>query len=197
VLALATHYGNFEWMSCATDMHTKNKGYAIYSPLKNPYFEALAVKTRERWGGELLPARAAIRNSLSKLDEPCIIGFICDQTPSRREGLYFSKFLGLTTAVHDRFAHLALQKAAQVYFIEVRKEKRGYYNLTLVPMPMEQFLPYSQENAHRFTDYHIELLEKLILAQPEFWLWTHKRWKHQPQEGDLFSEKLTVVDGAA
>ncbi|MFN0201483.1 MAG: lysophospholipid acyltransferase family protein, partial [Bacteroidia bacterium] len=42
VLALATHYGNFEWMSCATDMHTKNKGYAIYSPLKNPYFEALA-----------------------------------------------------------------------------------------------------------------------------------------------------------
>lgn len=29
------------------------------------------------------------------------------------------------------------------------------------------------------TAQHLALLEKTIVQQPEYWLWSHRRWKHQ------------------
>ncbi|MBX7241470.1 MAG: hypothetical protein K1X92_06955 [Bacteroidia bacterium] len=190
VLFLASHYGNFEWMTTRTVTATDMFCYGIYAPLKNRYLETLALKTRKRWGGDLLPARNAIKNSLAKLDERTIIGFVCDQTPSRREVLYFTDFMGQVTAVHDRFAHLALMKGADVYFVKVNKIKRGYYTMELIPLPVRDYLPYSPESACRFTDLYIRLLEDNIRECPEYWLWTHRRWKHNPEEKDILSESL-------
>lgn len=190
VLFLASHYGNFEWMTTRTVTATSMNCYGIYAPLKNPYMEALAVKTRRRWGGDLIPARNAIKNALSKLEERSIIGFICDQTPSRREVLYFTEFMGQVTAVHDRFAQLALEKGADVFYVKVCKEKRGYYSMEIIPLPVSEYLPYSPENTRRFVDLYIQKLEENIREQPEYWLWTHRRWKHDPREGDILSGRL-------
>lgn len=193
VLMLATHFGNFEWMTTMTDMASSVTCYGIYAPLKNAVAERLAVTTRERWGGKLLPVRDAIRNSLAKLDEKCIIGFVCDQTPSRREQLYFTLFLNQTTAVHDRFAHLVLQKEADTYFVHVNKVKRGHYTVKYEAIEIRNFLPYSVENAQRLTDFYTEKVEKMICEQPEIWLWTHRRWKHSPKETDILSAKLSQI----
>ncbi len=192
VLMLATHFGNFEWMTTMTDMASPVTCYGIYAPLKSVVAERLMVKTRERWGGKLLPVKDAIRNSLAKLDEKCVIGFVCDQTPSRREQLYFTQFLHQTTAVHDRMAHLVLQKEADTFFVKVKKVKRGYYTLEYINIPIQDFLPYSVENAQKLTDFYTEQVEKMICEQPEIWLWTHRRWKHSPKGTDILSAKLKV-----
>lgn len=188
-LFLGTHYGNFEYMLCQVDILSKMKCYGVYSPLKNAFFEALIVKSRQKWGGGLIPMRNAIKNASEKLDEGAIIGFMCDQSPSRRKQLYFSTFLGQITAVHDRFAHLALQKAVDVYFMDVRKVKRGFYTFEIIKLPTEKFLPYSEHNAQLFTDFHVNYLSNIIQEKPEFWLWTHRRWKHSPEEGDIISNQ--------
>lgn len=191
VILLATHYGNFEWMTTRVVTSTNFFCYGVYAPLGSPYFEELAHRGRKRWGGGLIPAKNAIEVVDKKLDEKNIVGFICDQTPSRSRIIYFTQFFNQVTAVHDRFADLAIRKGTDIYFVDVQKVKRGHYTMELLRLPMEQYQPYLPENVHAFTDYHVKILENIIRAQPQYWLWTHKRWKHSPQENDILSPQLS------
>lgn len=192
VILLATHYGNFEWMTTRTVTSTKFHCYGVYAPLGSPYFEELAHRGRLRWGGGLIPAKNAISVVAEKLEGQNIIGFICDQTPSRSRILYFTDFFGQVTAVHDRFANLAVQKQTDIYFVDVRSVKRGYYTMELVLLPTQEFQPYTQENVQALTDRYTKMLESVIREQPQYWLWTHKRWKHEPKEGDILSKSLNT-----
>lgn len=191
VIFLATHYGNFEWMTTRTTTATRFNCLGVYAPLSSRYFEELAQQTRRRWGGELVPAKNALQNLKKRLHEEVIIGFITDQTPSRARKLYFTRFFGQTTAVHDKFAHFALQNEIDLYFVDVRKPKRGYYTMEVLPLFTENYLPYSEANAYRLTDDYIQRLERIISEQPAYWLWTHRRWKHEPQEQDMLSARLS------
>ncbi len=180
-VALGTHYGNFEWLLILVSSHVSKPSYGVYSGLTNPIFEKIVVKTRERWGGELMPMKAAILNSMQKLqEEPCVIGFICDQSPYSSRESYFTTLFGIPTAAHYRFADLVLKAEAPTYYLQVERPKRGYYSLSLIPMTFEDYLPYSEEKGKRFTDWYNRLLENNIRIDPAYWLWTHRRWKHEP-----------------
>ena len=70
---------------------------------------------------------------------------------------------------------LAKKLDMSVFFFSVKKTKRGYYETTFETIA---------ENPHSFKDYEITdtflgLLEKQIYEAPEYYLWTHKRWKHK------------------
>jgi KDO2-lipid IV(A) lauroyltransferase len=188
-LIIASHYGNFEWTNSCVDYHAGEvPTYSIYHPLKNEAMERLLQEIRTRWGTTLLTKQEAFRGSVRALKSLCLIGFMTDQSPSRRKHLYFSSFLGQPTAMHEGAALLAVGRNRPAYFADVRKLKRGYYSCTLIPIPTEQFV--EKKDMHGFTDYHAALLEAVIREEPAYWLWSHRRWKHQPRTGDELSEKL-------
>ena len=60
-----------------------------------------------------------------------------------------------------------------VVFYHTRKVKRGYYELEL------QLITEAPETMKwgEITEAHTHMLEKAILEQPAYWLWSHKRWK--------------------
>lgn len=186
-LIIASHYGNFEWTNACIDYHAGNvPTYTIYHRLKNPSMDRLMRNIRSRWGTNLLSKEEAFRGSVRAIKSLCMIGFVSDQSPSRRKTLYFTHFLGLPTAMHEGAAMLAVGRNLPAYFADVRKVKRGFYTCTLIPIPTEQFA--AQKDQHGFTDYHAQLLEEVIRTEPAFWLWSHRRWKHQPREGDEVGE---------
>jgi KDO2-lipid IV(A) lauroyltransferase len=63
---------------------------------------------------------------------------------------------------------------AVVYF-NIQKGKRGYYNFT-VELLFEHSAGLPE---HAITNAHTKRLEESIMARPEFWIWSHRRWKHK------------------
>jgi KDO2-lipid IV(A) lauroyltransferase len=62
-----------------------------------------------------------------------------------------------------------------VVFFRVKRLKRGYYQTTFETIT---------ENPRKFEDYTItdtffKLVEQQIYEAPQYYLWTHKRWKHR------------------
>ncbi|MEM6767079.1 MAG: lipid A biosynthesis acyltransferase [Bacteroidota bacterium] len=185
-----THYGNFEWMLACWDLHLDLPTYGIYTRIKNPVLGRLIRVMRIKRGMVPIRMQNAMRESLKALRSPGVIGFINDQSPSREPILYFSSLLGIPTAIHTAAAKLALKTKSRVYFTDMRKVGRGKYEMHVIRIPTERFYPYSEENAERLTDEYHVYLEKAIREAPPYWLWSHRRWKHSPKEGDRLSGAL-------
>ena len=68
-----------------------------------------------------------------------------------------------------------------VVFFNLQKVKRGYYNLTIeLLFDHTAGLP-----EHLITETHVRRLEEIIREKPEYWIWSHRRWKHKkPVEND-------------
>lgn len=182
-IIVASHYGNFEWTNAGLDIASGNlTTYTIYHPLKNPRFEALMQRVRGRFGTQLIDKQHAFRAAIRHLKSPCLMGFVSDQSPSRRDSLYFAHFLNQATAMHEGAALLAVGRGYPAFFADVKRVRRGYYRLELIRIPVEDFT--EKNDLAGFTDFHAALLEKRIRENPPYWLWSHKRWKHTPQPGD-------------
>jgi KDO2-lipid IV(A) lauroyltransferase len=70
---------------------------------------------------------------------------------------------------------LAKRYDLEVVFAKVTKVKRGYYEATFVPIAN---YPKSIPD-YEITDAYLKEVEQQILEAPEFYFWTHKRWKHR------------------
>ncbi|MEZ4688304.1 MAG: lysophospholipid acyltransferase family protein [Bacteroidia bacterium] len=182
-IVVASHYGNFEWANAVMSLIYEDlPAYTIYQKINNPAFEHIMRRIRGRFGAVLVNKQEAFRAALRYLKAPGLMAFVSDQSPSRRDKLYFTQFLGQPTAMHEGAAMLAVGRGFHAVFADIRKVKRGYYEATLIRIPVEDFA--KNKDIHGFTDFHAKLLEKRIREEPAFWLWSHRRWKHQPGEGD-------------
>ena len=75
-----------------------------------------------------------------------------------------------------------------VFFLDVRRLRRGYYEaeFRLITHTPEQYADFE------ITDIYHRMLEETIRRQPELWLWSHNRWKRTREE---FNERFQEIDG--
>ena len=80
--------------------------------------------------------------------------------------------------------NLAIRTAQPVIMHHTRKLSRGRYEVfhyKLIENPSE----YTPEEIMMV---YVKKLEEIIQAEPEYWLWSHRRWKHKRPAGvELFS----------
>lgn len=173
ILALS-HYNNWEWASPLTYTFD-NTLLAVYKPLKNIYFDRAYIRARTRFGGEAVPMKS-IGRKLFKYDanqHPTLIGMVADQRPIWRHSRYWTNFLNQKTAIFTGTERLAKKFNAVVIFMKVRKIKRGKYRASFELITDTPALT----NTYEITEKYAVLLESLILEDPAYWLWSHKRWK--------------------
>lgn len=176
VVLLCGHYANYEWV-LSLSHHIKHQGFGIYSPLSNKYFDRLLKKIRRKNGGELVSryqtARTVLKNHRD--NRLSLYGFVNDQSPQVSHADYWREFFGVKVPVFTAAETLAKKFDMAIVFFCVKKVKRGYYETTIVDITA---------NSAKFPDYQItdiywEYLEKEIRNQPEYYLWTHNRFKHK------------------
>lgn len=189
-IAVFGHYCNWEWLGAGMGLQLPFATVGVYKPLSSPLFDRLMRHIRTRLGNEMITMQETLRESLRRLKAPCYIAFLGDQTPMRHKGMYFAAFLGRPAPVHLGIASIALKMNVPLYYFDIQRERRGYYTVDLVHIPHEDLLPYSKESVYALTDRHVAYLEEVIRRRPAHWLWSHRRWKRRPQEGDIFSTKL-------
>ncbi len=170
------HYGNWEWLATLKPVNPYRQT-TLYKPLKNKSFDNLVNGIRTRFGTEIIPADEAVRavNRFMGGNEPIVLCFLSDQSPQKNMIQYWTTFLNRDTPVHLGIEKLSRRYNVAVMYLEVRRMKRGYYTVdtTLIAESAAETQPLE------ITEKHTALLEQSIRRHPEYWLWSHRRWKHQ------------------
>lgn len=173
VIALASHQCNWEWMFLGCCVHFTFPMDGIYKPISSPYFEKLILTMRTKFGGNQIPMEKTLFELKKRRNEPRAYGIMADQTPISFHQKYWTTFLNQETPFF-----MGAEKIVQLFqypavFVEMRKIKRGYYEITLKEIGQA---PYTK-GSHEFIERYTKEVEKLILESPPDWLWSHKRWK--------------------
>lgn len=175
IIAMSGHYSSYEWL-IIMNKYSKFKGYGVYKRIKNRYFDNLVRKIRSKFEATLIDTTETTPTILAnhKNGIKSLYGFIADQNPKVWKAHHWTKFMGIDVPVHTGAEMLAKRLGMNVLFLKGEKLGRGRYQMTFVPMV---------ENTKEVPDYEItdmffRMLEEQILDKPEYYLWTHKRWKH-------------------
>lgn len=185
------HLCNWEWVTSLPLWVTpKAQCGQIYHPLENKEFDRLFLYSRQRLGATCIAMQDTLReivNYRSK-NQPVVIGYISDQVPFWTNIHHWVDFLHHDTPVLTGTERIVKKMNHAVFFLDVHRVRRGYYEaefklITREPQKMDDF---------EITDIYFKLLEESIRRAPEFWLWSHNRWKRTREE---FNERFDVVNG--
>lgn len=179
VALMCAHYASYEWV-VSMNYYTKFKGYGIYKQIKNPYFDKLVHKIRSKFNATLITTKETIPTIAAncKNKNLSIYGFASDQSPKENSAYHWASFMGHEVPVHTGAEMLSKKYDMNVIFLKTKKVKRGYYEATMEVL---------SENAkdvpnYEITDQFLKLVEQQIHEAPEYYLWTHKRWKHAKEK---------------
>ncbi len=183
------HYCNWEWVT-SINLDFKEEGKVlgeIYKPLKNKAMDELFLKIRSRFGSLAISKQDTFRVIVKLRNEgqQTLIGFMADQTPAWRNIHYWTPFLNQDTPVFTGVERIAKQTGFAVVYLDMEKIKRGYYKATvrlITDNPRE-------EPENNITETYIRAMEKTILRNPAYWLWTHKRWKRTREEVEVMQQQ--------
>lgn len=176
-MLMTGHYCNWEW-ALSVSYYTPQGAavYPVYQHLNNPEFNEYMLQIRGHLGGHCVEKDDLVRRiyTLRKEGLVGIFGMISDQSPMKKFIRYRMEFLNQDTPVFLGTEQLARKYDYPVFYLDIRRIKRGYYTCEVVPVSLEPSLTAEHEITNRF----MKLLETSIRRQPGFWLWSHNRWKH-------------------
>ena len=176
VLLIGSHYANWEWVFCL-NLFIKYNAYGVIKKLKNPYFDKKIRQTRGRYHTKIVSTKEIfdIIDTNTKNNIPSIYGFLSDQSPKVEKTYHWSSFLGVKAPIITGSEMLAKKHHLTVVIFSTKKVKRGYYETTfkLIAENPNDFKNYD------ITDTYLRELEKSIYKAPEYYFWTHKRFKHK------------------
>lgn len=178
VIGVLGHCGNWEMSALRFSQLFTEPRIIVYKPLSNKNADRALKRMRSRFGASLVTMRNTARTLISLKKNPTVTVMVSDQTPAKSEIQYFTQFLNQPTAVFLGVEKLAKTTDSAVVFCDIRLIKRGHYRCTFVPLFNDPGItvPY------QITDAHVQYLEAVIRGQPEYWLWSHRRWKFKPQD---------------
>ncbi len=175
VVIAGGHYNNWEIMAVAINMLLKHNVSGIYKPLSNNYFDKKMRKTRMKYGLHMLPTKEVkeyFEKNKTNLIAPL---FATDQSPSNPDNCYWTTFLKQDTGVLFGVEKYAVEYNYPVVYGRINKVKRGHYTIDFYDVTDTP-----QETAYgEITEKITQLLEKDINHLPQYWLWSHRRWKHK------------------
>ncbi|QNJ98972.1 lysophospholipid acyltransferase family protein [Constantimarinum furrinae] len=174
VLMFCGHYASWEWSSII-NRQTTLKGLGVYKKLDNPYFDRLVKKIRGKFGAEIISNKKIVTSlfRLNKKGIKTVSLVLADQTPKVGAFKHRDTFMGIDVPVFTGTEELAKKLNFAVVYMKVEKVRRGYYKANFIPLA---------EDPNSYPDFDITRMflneiEKQIHKEPQYYLWSHKRWK--------------------
>jgi KDO2-lipid IV(A) lauroyltransferase len=176
VLVLAAHQGNWEWLLQALALGLGVPFLAAYKPPHSERADRLMLALRGRFGTRMVPGKRLLREVLRRRGSAHAIGMVADQVPTSSPGRLWLRFMGRETAFFPGPAEIARAGQYTVYFMALRRLRRGYYETRF------ELLANAGENLDVPTliGRYAARVEALVREHPEDWAWTHRRWKLAP-----------------
>ena len=178
VLLVSGHYNNWEFVITAQHSLFPHQAVGIGKALTNKFWDNKINQLRARMGMRILNHRNTMQKLREWQDETLSILALSDQSPGDSLKSYWTTFLNQPTAVLFGTETMANEFDMPVVFFHLEKTKRGYYQMVL-----DLITDKPRDEKYGFiTEAHTQKLEAIIIQKPEFWLWSHKRWKREIPE---------------
>ena len=171
VIFVSGHFNNFELMA----MHIEKSGInlaAIYRPLNNKFLNVVMEKIRKKYicKNQIKKGISGTKQLLTFFKNGSSIALMIDQRVSQGIKSNFFKHEALTTTIPAQFVKKFNCKIVPIY---IERIKDINFKLT-IHRPLE----YSNDESIQSITLDLNiLLEKMILQNPEQWIWSHNRWK--------------------
>jgi KDO2-lipid IV(A) lauroyltransferase len=182
VVMMGSHYANWEWVFIL-NTYVDCLGVAAYNRIENKYFDKAIRKSRGRFG-TVLSTTGRLINLLEehkKNNTTAIYGLLSDQSPMIKKTRYWRTFFNVKVPVHTGAEYLAKNNNFAVVMMRTKKIKRGFYESEFEILADN---PKEFDN-YQITDMFIERVEKQIIEKPEYYMWTHRRFKHKDKAPKL------------
>ena len=171
VIFVSGHFNNFELMA----MHIEKSGIdlaAIYRPLNNKFLNFIMEKIRKKYicQNQIKKGISGTKQLLSFFKNGSSIALMIDQRVSQGIRSNFFKHKAFTTTIPAQFVKKFKCKVVPIY---IERTKDTNFKLT-IHNPIEYS---NNESIESITLNLNSLLEKMILQNPEQWIWSHNRWK--------------------
>lgn len=176
IAMMLAHYASYEWV-ISMNAYVTYSGFAIYKKIANPYFDTLVRNIRSRFKATLITTKETVPFIIKSKNnnELSIFGFASDQSPKVESAFHWQKFMGIEVPVHTGAEMLSKKYDMNILFLKVTKVKRGYYEASFEILSENV----NEVPNYEITDKFLKLVEQQIYEAPEYYLWTHKRWKHR------------------
>lgn len=186
VIIPAGHYNNWELAATASHLQIPHQSVGAYQPMKSDFFNQVIEKSRRKFGLELIPIKQLSKYFKEYSGVPMAMLFGSDQCPRKVHLAHWMEFLNQETGVMFGTEKYAKQYDYPVLFGKVEKIKRGFYEFEFILITDQP-----KESAHgEITEAHTRMLEQCIIERPEYWLWSHKRWKRKRKTNSSSNVKI-------
>ena len=171
VVFVSGHFNNFELMA----MQIERLGIelsAIYRPLNNIFLNKIMEKIRKKYicKNQIKKGRAGTRQIIKNIKNGCSIALMIDQRVREGSKVKFFGNLATTTTIP---AQLIKKYKCELVPIYIERKEKHYFKMYISkPIKID-----SKKTAQDITLYLNSILEKMILKNPDQWIWTHDRWK--------------------
>ena len=176
IALLCAHYASYEWV-ISINSKISFEGYAVYKRINNRYFDKLVRDIRSKFKATLITTKETIPTMENnfKNRKLGLYGLVSDQSPRFGSFYHWNKFMGIEVPIHTGGEMLAKKYDMNVIFLRTKKLRRGFYEAELEILSENA----KEEPNYEITDRFLKLVEQQIYEKPEYYLWTHKRWKHR------------------
>lgn len=181
-VALAAHYGSWEYYPLWSWMDKECCFMAVYHTLKSEVFEHFYRRMRSRLSDNvaIVPMKDTVRYYIKNrtAEHTTVLGLISDQSPLMRADSQWIDFLNQKTIFIEGGERIAMKFGLPVYFVDSERLRPGYYRLKFI----ELYDGKESVEEGVITRRYAEALEKMIRRNPELWVWSHNRWKYTPEK---------------
>lgn len=181
IVLMGAHQGNWEW-SCSMPLHIDISCFGAYTRVGNKYFDKVLKNSRMKYGFEGYETTKTIESIQENFDKNIqgLYLLLSDQSPQVHKTHYWSEFMGIKVPIHTGAEMLAKRFDMAVVNYSIKKTKRGCFEVDfeLITETPNEFKDY------QITDKYLLITERNIRQNPEYYLWSHKRFKHRDKVPD-------------
>jgi len=171
VVFVSGHFNNFELMALQIEKVGIELS-AVYRPLNNIFLNKIMENIRTKYicKNQIKKGRAGTRQLIKNLKKGCSVALMIDQRVREGSKVKFFGSLATTTTIP---AQLVKKYKCELVPIYIERKEKCYFKMHISkPIKIN-----SKKTTEDITLFLNSVLEKMILKNPEQWIWTHDRWK--------------------
>ena len=171
VVFISGHFNNFELMAMEIEKAGINL-CAIYRPLNNPFLNIVMESIRKNYicKNQIKKGKSGTRDLLNLFKKNFSVALMIDQRVTEGEPIKLFNRSAKTTTIP---AQLSKKYGCSIVPVYIERVKNFHFKLSFnKPLKFDDKLSIDQISLELN-----QILEKMILKNPDQWIWSHDRWK--------------------
>jgi len=173
LLLLGAHFGNWEYAHGYYASNFNRLNFIVRS-IDNPHIEKERVASNTRLGVNILYKHGGLKPAIKNIRKGQDLVVFADQNVNENEGVE-CRFFGRRTSTLTVVASLAKKYRLPVLpMFCVRKQNSGVHQIVFQePLAFDRDATIAE-----IAQMQNDVIEKMVRAHPDHWLWMHRKWKH-------------------